>query len=197
MNNIDLLKTRKAEMSEKTADVKKDIFSIIDEGSFVELDTFSFAKNEFYGSEVDGLGVVTGYATVDGFPVYVVAQNNKILDGGLSKAGCDKICKCLGKAHGANVPVVYLLNSKGVQVGEGVAVLEGIAKVLGASNALKGKCPQIAVATGDVLGSTAILADNADFTFTVGNACVSYASPVFPHQSLARARKRLQTLKTA
>ncbi|MBQ3234564.1 MAG: hypothetical protein IJA97_00210 [Clostridia bacterium] len=177
MNNIDLLKTRKAEMSEKTADVKKDVFKVIDEGSFVELNTFSFAKNEFYGSDVDGLGVVTGYATVDGFPVYVVAQNYKVLDGGLSKAGCDKICECLDKAYDSKVPVIYLLNSKGVQVGEGVAVLEGIANVLRYSNELKGVAPQIAIATGDVLGSSAILADNADFTFVVGNACVAYASP--------------------
>lgn len=202
MNNIEILKSRKAEMSQKTADVKKDIATIIDEGSFVELNTFSFAKNEFYGSEVDGLGVVTGFATIDGFPVYVVAQNYKVLDGGLSKAGCDKACECLSKAYDSKVPVVYLLNSKGVQVGEGVAVLEGIANLLRYSNELKGLAPQIAIATGDVLGSSAILADNADFTFVVGNACVSYASPAVISASkegetkdtVAKAKNGLKTV---
>ncbi|MBO7213922.1 MAG: hypothetical protein J6V66_00340 [Clostridia bacterium] len=203
MNNIDLLKTRKAEMSAKTADVKNDIAKIIDDGSFVELNTFSFAKNEFYGNDVDGLGVVTGYATVEGFPVYVVAQNYKVLDGGLTKAGCDKMCECLSKAYDAKVPVIYLLNSKGVQVGEGVAVLEGIADILRYSNELKGSAPQIAIATGDVLGSSAILADNADFTFVVGNACVSYASPAVlsaskegeSKETVAKAKNGLKTFE--
>jgi len=177
MNNIDILKTRKAELNEKTANVKKNIFKIIDEGSFVELNAFSFVKNEFYGEDVDGLGVVTGYATIDGYPVYVVAQNPDVMGGGLSKANCAKICECLYKAGNSELPVVYLLNSKGVQVGEGVAVLEGIAELLRVSNNLKDQAPQFAIAVGDVLGSSAILADNADFTFVVGNACVSYASP--------------------
>lgn len=178
MNNIDILKTRKAELNEKTANVKKNINKIIDEGSFVELNAFSFVKNEFYGEGVDGLGVVTGYATVDGYPVYVVAQNPDVMGGGLSKANCAKICECLYKAGNSELPVIYLLSSKGVQVGEGVAVLEGVAELLRVSNNLKDVAPQFAIAVGDVLGSSAILADNADFTFVVGNACVSYASPV-------------------
>ena len=95
MYNIDLLKQRKAELNEKTADVRKNISEIIDEGSFVEFNAFSFAKNEFYGDGVDGLGVVTGYATVDGYPVYVVAQNSKVFGGALSKATCDKIYECM------------------------------------------------------------------------------------------------------
>jgi propionyl-CoA carboxylase beta chain len=201
MNSIELLKARKAELNEKTANVRKELSKIVDDGSFVEFNTFSFAKNEFYGSDVPGLGVVTGYATVEGFPVYVVCQNPDVFGGALSKANCDKICECLEKAGNAKIPVLYLLNSKGVQVGEGVAVLEGVASVLRLSNELKEVVPQIAVATGDVLGSTAILADNCDFTFVVGKACVSYASPVVlsaskegeTKDSVANAKNGLKT----
>lgn len=177
MNNLELLKARKAELANKTADVKKKISEVIDDGSFVEFNAYSFAKNEFYGEEVDGLGVVTGYATIDGYPVYIVAQNSKVLNGGLSKANCDKIKECLVKAADSETPVVYLLESQGVQMGEGVAVLESIAGVLRLSNDLKDSVPQFAIAMGDVLGSSAILANNADYTYIVGNACVSYASP--------------------
>ncbi len=203
MNNIDILKTRKAELNEKTANVKININKIIDDGSFVELNTFSFARNDFYGADVDGLGVVTGYATIDGYPVYVVAQNPDVMGGGLSKANCAKICECLYKAGNSELPVIYLLNSKGVQVGEGVAVLEGIAEVLRVSNNLKDTAPQFAVAVGDVLGSSAILADNADFTFVVGNACVSYASPTVvsaskngeSKDSIAKAKNGVKTFE--
>ena len=177
MAQLDLLKSRKAELYEKTADVRKSISAIVDEGSFVEFNAFSFAKSEFYDTTVDGLGVVTGYATVDGYPVYVVAQNKNVLNGSLSKANIDKITECLVKAFDKELPVIYFLESQGVQVGEGVAVLEGISTLLKASNAIKSVAPQFAIATGDVFGSTALLASNADFAFAVNNACISYASP--------------------
>lgn len=176
MNSIDLLKERKNALLENSKDIREKISSIIDEGSFVELNTFSFAKNNFYGNE-DSLGVITGYATIEGCPIYVVAQNSKVLNGGLSYANCKKICECVEKAGSSEIPVLYLLDSQGVQIGEGVSVLEGISEVLAYSNRLKGVAPQIAVAVGNVLGSSAILADNCDFTFVVGDACISYASP--------------------
>lgn len=189
MANLDLLKSRKAELYEKTADVRKSISSIVDENSFVEINAYSFAKNEFCDSTVDGLGVVTGYATIDGYPIYVVAQNKNVLGGSISKANADKISECLLKAYNQELPVIYLLESKGVQVGEGVAVLEGISTLLQASNSLKDVAPQFAIATGDVLGSTALLAVNADFTFAVNNACISYASPAVISASVDGATK--------
>ena len=75
---LDLLKSRKAELLEKSKEVRQNVSSIVDEGSFVEFNSFSFAKNEFYDKTFDGLGVLTGYATVDGYPVYVVAQNKNV-----------------------------------------------------------------------------------------------------------------------
>ena len=177
MDKFDILKKRKMNLFKSSSDIRDKISQIIDDDSFVELNTFSFAKNEFYNEEVSGLGVVTGYATIDGVSVYVVAQNGKALNGGLSEANCKKITACLEKAYDNESPVIYLLESQGVQVGEGVAVLEGIASLLTASNNLKGVAPQIAIATGDVYGSTALLYANADFTYLVDNACVCYTSP--------------------
>lgn len=177
MNNIDVLKTRKAEYLSKTALARKNLSSVIDEGSFVELNAFSFTKGDFYDGVNGEAGVITGYATVDGFPVYVIAQNKEVLNGGLSKCGLDKMTACLEKAILNETPIIYLLESNGVQVSEGVSLLEGIAKLVNASNALKDVAPQFVIATGDVLGSTALIASNADFTFVVKDACVSYASP--------------------
>ncbi len=177
MNIIDTLNSRKEKLYLASSDIRKKLSEIIDGDSFVELNTFAFSKNEFYSEDVNGLGVVTGYATVSGYPVYVVAQNGNVLNGALSKANLDKIANCLDKALASESPVLYLLDSKGVQVGEGVAVLEGLAKVLDKSNALKGVAPQIVVAINEVYGSLSLLASNADYTYIVGNSCVSYASP--------------------
>lgn len=177
MNIFDLLNARKTELYRASSEIRDKISQIIDDKSFVELNAYSFNVNEFYNENEQGLGVVTGYATINDNPIYIVAQNAKVLSGGLSKANADKICACLEKAYGTKTPVLYLLDSQGVQVGEGVSVLEGIASILEMSNDLKDVAPQFAVSVGDVLGSTALLFANADFSYVVGSTGVSYGSP--------------------
>ena len=167
MDKIQLLQERKAKLVEAGQEIRSRIQAIVDEESFVELSAFSFSKNDFYGEEAAGEGVVTGFATLSGYPFYIVAQNFKVLEGGVSKANCDKIAKCLDAAEKNSTPVIYLLNTHGVQVGEGVTVLEGLGKLLLRSTQLKGVVPQYAIVDGDVYGSAAMLAAIADFAFFV------------------------------
>ena len=168
MDKIQLLQERKAKIINMSKEIRDDIFAIVDEGSFVELSAFSFSKNDFYGDGAEGEGVVTGYATIEGYPYYIVAQNFKVFDGGVSKASCDKIVKCLDAAEKNAIPVVYLLNTHGVQVGEGVTVLEGLASVLMKATQLKYNCTtQYVVVNGEVYGAAAMLAAIADFTFFI------------------------------
>ena len=94
MDKLQLLQERKMKIADASKEIREDVFAIIDEGSFVELSAFSFSKSEFYGADATGEGVLTGYATIDGFAFYIVAQNYKVLDGGMTKANCDKIVKC-------------------------------------------------------------------------------------------------------
>ena len=167
MDKIQLLQERKAKVAEAGKEVRSQIDALVDPESFVELSAFSFSRNEFYGEDVAGEGVVTGFATIDGYPFYLVAQNFKILSGGISKANCDKIAKCLDAAEKNATPVIYLLSTVGVQTGEGVTVLEGLAELLMRSTQLKGVVPQYVVVNGEVYGSAAMLAAIADFTFFI------------------------------
>ncbi len=172
MEKIQLLQERKAKLAKAGEEVRSHIQAIADVESFVELSAFSFSKNEFYNEEAVGEGVVTGFITVDGYPFYVVAQNFSVLDGGMSKANCDKIAKCLDAAEKNRTPVIYLLNTRGVQIGEGVTVLEGLGKLLLKATQLKGIVPQYVVVDGEVYGSAAMLAAVADFTFFVDKKSV-------------------------
>lgn len=167
MDKIQLLQERKAQLAEAGKEIRSRINALVDEESFVELSAFSFSKNEFYGEEAAGEGVVTGFATIGEYPFYIVAQNFKVMDGGVSKANCEKIAKCLDAAEKNLTPVVYVLNTRGVQIGEGVTVLEGLAKLLLRSTQLKGVVPQYVIVDGEVYGSAAMLAAIADFTFFV------------------------------
>ncbi len=167
MDKIQLLQARKAKLAEAGKEIRSHIQAVADEDSFVELSAFSFSKNEFYNEEAAGEGVVTGFCTVDGYPFYVVAQNFAVLQGGISKANCDKMVKCLDAAEKNDAPVLYFLHTQGVQVGEGVTALEGLGKLLMRSAQLKGVVPQYAVVDGEVYGGAAMLAAVADFTFFV------------------------------
>ncbi len=172
MDKIQLLQERKGKILSAGEEIRSQINAIIDEDSFVELSAFSFSKNEFYGEDAAGEGVVTGFATVNDYPFYIVAQNYKVLNGGVSKANCDKIAKCLDAAEKNATPVIYLLSTKGVQIGEGVTVLEGLGKLLMKATQLKGVVPQFAIVNGEVYGSAAALAAIADFTFFIDKKSV-------------------------
>ena len=177
MDKIQLLQERKAKIMAVGKEIRERINALVDEKSFVELSAFSFSKNEFYEEEAAGEGVVTGFATINDYPFYIVAQNYNVLDGGVSKANCDKIVKCLDIAEKNCTPVVYLLNTHGVQVGEGVTVLEGLGKLLMRSTQLKGVVPQYVVVDGEVYGSAAMLAAVADFTFFTKKSVLAVNSP--------------------
>ncbi|MBE7079398.1 MAG: hypothetical protein E7380_06045 [Clostridiales bacterium] len=167
MDKIQLLQERKAKLVAAGKQIREDIAAIVDEDSFVELSAFSFSKNEFYSEEIAGEGVITGFATLDGYPFYIVGQNFSVQHGGLSEAHCNKIVKCLQAAEKNNAPVIYLLNSQGLQIGEGVSALEGMGKLFKQCSSLNGRVRQYAIVNGEVYGSSALLAAIADFAILV------------------------------
>ena len=172
MNKIELLQERKRNILGMSAEVRKEVSALIDAESFVELSAFNFSKSELYEENGAGEGVITGFATIENTPVYIVAQNVKETFGGISKVNCEKIVKCLEMAEKNGVPVVYVLNTRGVQIGEGVTVLEGLSKWLIKAVQLKGIVPQYVVVNGEVYGSVSALSAIADFTFFIKNKSV-------------------------
>lgn len=178
MDKIKLLQTRRQQLKDAGKAIRKDIETIFDEDSFVEFSCFSFSKNDFYGENAEGEGVVTGFATIADYPFYVVAQNSAVLSGGVSKANCRKIEKCLDQAEKSRTPVIYLLSSLGVQIGEGVNVLEGLATLILKASQLKGSIPQYLIVNGEVYGQIAILAGICDFNFFIdGKSLLAANSP--------------------
>ena len=173
-----MLQERREKVIACSKEIRKVIFDLVDSDSFVELSGYSFSKNDFYGEGAEGEGVITGFATFEGYPLYVVAQNFNVLSGGVSNANCEKILKCLSLAEKNSTPIVFILNSLGVQIGEGVTVLEGLAKVLAKSARLRGIVPQFTIINGEVYGQSALFTANAEFNFFMKNAAVAANSPL-------------------
>lgn len=176
MDKIKLLQTRKQQLFAAGKTVRSEIDALVDSGSFVELSTFSFSESEFYDGRAEGEGVVCGFATIDDCPYYIVAQNAAVLNGGVSKANCEKMVKCLEQAESNGTPVIYLLSSLGVRVGEGVNVLEGLASLILKATKLKDSIPQYLVVNGEVYGQIALLAGICDFNFFIDKKSVLAAN---------------------
>ena len=127
MNKLDLLRNRRNEVLSVGTEIRKKINAFTDPDSFAEFDSYSFSENEFYQGTVGGEGVVTGTATINDNLVFIVAQNSAVLSGGVTDANCKKIAKCQQKALRASAPVIYMLDTRGVAVGEGVTAGASVA----------------------------------------------------------------------
>lgn len=166
----------KAEIEKSTKSIKDYINSFVDEMSFVEMDTFLYAQNNLIDT-FNGEGVVTGYATINDFPVYIYAQNYSVLKGGLGKAQADKIVKCMKMAYKTNTPIISIIESAGARLGEGIDALEGYAEIISLATKYKGEIPQIAIVKGECFGSMSFLAAINDFVIMNKNARLSVAGP--------------------
>ena len=123
MENKNLSTFSKA-LDKACSKIKSFVNDIVDAESFVETDAFLTGKGFDSALEALGEGVITGYATIQGHPVHLFAQNAEVLKGSMSQAQADKIAKAMQRAVSAGVPFVSIIDCSGARVGEGAAVLE-------------------------------------------------------------------------
>ena len=92
---------------------------LFDENSFVELDAFVESRGIDFGMQdrkAYGDGVVVGYGTIDGRPVYAAAQDFTFIVGALGEMHAKKIMKVMDMAVKAGVPFVNLIDSNGARL---------------------------------------------------------------------------------
>ncbi len=167
--SIEQLRMKKSEIAAKCGAVRDAIVGLTDEKSFVELTAFGFSEGEDE--------VVTGFATIGGYPFYIIAQNFAVSYGGLTAANCAKIAKAQAAAEKSGTPIIYILHSQGVCVREDANVLEGVSSVLRRATRLKGNVLQFAIVQGEVYGSSAALAALCDFVFYTSGGMLCLGSP--------------------
>ncbi|MDR3185191.1 MAG: hypothetical protein LBU04_00005 [Christensenellaceae bacterium] len=163
--NIELLNQNLTALKDISAGIRKFLTKLLDEYSFVETDVFLSGDNLVYDKAPLGEGVVTGYATIDGNPVYIVAQNAEALNGSFGKAHAEKLLKNINRAIKNGLPLISIIDSTGLRIGEGIAALDGYSKVIAAARRLMQHASHIVVVKGPAVGLMAVYATTSDFIF--------------------------------
>jgi propionyl-CoA carboxylase beta chain len=143
---------------------------LFDPDSFEEWDMFVEHRCIDFGMEkvqIPGDGVVTGYGTVNGRPVFVHSQDFTVFGGSLSEAHAEKICKVMDAALKIGAPVVGINDSGGARIQEGVASLAGYGDVFVRNVDSSGVIPQISVIMGPCAGGAVYSPALTDFIIMV------------------------------
>jgi acetyl-CoA carboxylase carboxyltransferase component len=146
------------------------IESLLDQGSFIEMDAFVEHRAVDLGmDEVDapGEGVVIGHGTIDGRTVFVFAQDFTVIGGSLGEMHALKICKAMDMAVKVGAPVIGINDSGGARIQEGVDALSGYGDIFFRNTRASGVVPQISVIMGPCAGGAVYSPALTDFTVMV------------------------------
>jgi propionyl-CoA carboxylase beta chain len=146
------------------------ILSLLDDGSFVELDELARHRSNQFGLQKKrpfGDGVVTGYGTIDGRPVCVFAQDFTVFGGSLGEVFGEKIVKVMDLAMKTGVPVIGINDSGGARIQEGVVSLGLYGEIFLRNVHASGVIPQISLIMGPCAGGAVYSPAVTDFIVMV------------------------------
>lgn len=146
------------------------IDTLLDKGSFQELDTFvTHSATEFgmQGRELAGDGVVVGTGTIDGRPVAIFAQDFTVFGGSLGLSHARKITKVMDYALTMRMPLIGINDSGGARIQEGVNALAGYGEIFLRNTLSSGVIPQISVILGPCAGGAVYSPALTDYVFMV------------------------------
>jgi propionyl-CoA carboxylase beta chain len=152
---------------------------LLDPDSFEEIDMFVEHDCQEFGmqdNKVPGDGVVTGWGTVNGRPIYVFAKDFTVFGGSLSRAHSKKINKVQDMALRNGVPIIGILDAGGARIQEGVDALGGYAEVFQRNTLASGVIPQITMIMGPCAGGDVYSPALTDFIFMVRNTSYMFVT---------------------
>lgn len=168
-----------AQHKKKKLTARERIHFLMDEGSFEEIGMLVKHRSKNFGLDKQqflGDGVVTGYGTINGRPVYVFAQDFTVLGGSLSEAHSEKICRIMDLAMKNGAPVIGLNDSGGARIQEGVVSLAAYANIFYRNTLASGVIPQISAIMGPCAGGAVYSPALTDFIMMVENNSYMYVT---------------------
>src|ERR1700756_4586132 len=156
------------------------IDTLVDAGSFEELGLFAQHRQTNFGmagKEVPADGVVTGAASIDGRLVHLTSHDFTVLGGSAGEVHSLKVADVMERALKTGSPFIFINDSGGARVQEGIDSLSGYGKVFYTNVLLSGAVPQIALICGPCAGGAAYSPALTDFIIQTRQAQMFITGP--------------------
>src|SRR5262245_35383321 len=156
------------------------IAGLVDAGSFEEIGLFAQHRQTQFGMaglEVPADGVVTGAASVDGRLIHLASQDFTVLGGSAGELHSYKVADVMALALRTGSPFIFLNDSGGARVQEGIDSLSGYGRVFYTNVELSGAVPQIALICGPCAGGAAYSPALTDFVIQTRQAQMFITGP--------------------
>jgi methylmalonyl-CoA carboxyltransferase 12S subunit len=153
---------------------------LADRGSFQELGSFAKHRATLFGmaeKETPADGVITGCATVEGRLVHLASQDFTVLGGTAGEMHCSKITEMMQLSLKTGSPFVFINDSGGARVQEGIDSLSGYGSVFYNNVLLSGSVPQISMICGPCAGGAAYSPALTDFIIQTKRAQMFITGP--------------------
>jgi methylmalonyl-CoA carboxyltransferase 12S subunit len=129
------------------------------------------------GKEFAADGVVTGAAYVDGRLIHLASQDFTVGGGAAGEVHSDKIAEAMKQSVKTGTPFVFINDSGGARVQEGIDSLSGYGRVFHQNVMLSGLVPQIALICGPCAGGAAYSPALTDFIIQTKQAQMFITGP--------------------
>ena len=140
--------------------------ALIDPGSFDECGLFAEHRATLFGMAGKSFpadGVVTGAASVDGRLIHLASQDFTVSGGSAGDVHSIKVASIMEQSLKTGSPFVFINDSGGARVQEGIDSLSGYGKVFYTNVMLSGSVPQISLICGPCAGGAAYSPALTDF----------------------------------
>jgi methylmalonyl-CoA carboxyltransferase large subunit len=153
---------------------------LVDKESFEEIGLFCRHRATYFGmaeKELPADGVVTGCASIDGRLVHLASQDFTVAGGAAGETHCNKVAEMMAMSQKTGSPFVFINDSGGARVQEGIDSLAGYARVFYQNVMLSGTVPQISLICGPCAGGAAYSPALTDFVIQTQHARMFITGP--------------------
>ncbi len=160
----------KAQHAKGKLTARERINLLVDENSFTEINPFVKHRVNWFNMDkkrYPGDGVITGFARINGRPIYLYAQDFTVIGGSLGEMHGKKIARIYDLALKNGMPVIGLIDSGGARIQEGVISLSGYGEIFYRNVMASGVIPQISVILGPCAGGAVYSPALTDFIIVV------------------------------
>jgi methylmalonyl-CoA carboxyltransferase large subunit len=156
------------------------ITELLDPGSFAETGMFAAHRATLFGmadAVMPADGVVTGSGTVFGRLVHLASQDFTVAGGSAGEVHSDKVAAMMQASLKTGTPFVFINDSGGARVQEGIDSLSGYGRVFFNNVMLSGLVPQISIIAGPCAGGAAYSPALTDFVIQTRAARMFITGP--------------------